>query len=1015
MNKKQLKLFIILFVLAFNILNLTNRVSFQPVKATYVEGPIVRDTIWTRVDSPLIVSNNVTVDPAVTLTIEPGVEVRFGENLSLIVNGRIVADGTEDKIIRFTSNNMTADNGDWGTILFNGIQPSSLTNCIIEYGTSGITLESGSLTLQSSFMKFNSENGITVNDGNLIVKNCEISNNTACGIYLAGGTQVTLQDNIISSNHDGMFLTGHLIGEINIEQNNVSHNEQSGIVLESDAYDNTDIVNNNVSMNTDGFTVLSNVSTYIAYNCISNNMIGINYVSGGDHRATWNHILNNTMGIYYQAGSNHGAHFNDICSANSDDFAMDAIPTASANATYNYWGDKTGPKHYSLNPYALGNRVGGNGVNLDFLFFLTASIDFNNTRPTAVLWTDKTLVAPNQTITLVGTDSYDDGRVNQYIFDFNDTSSVQTTLSLFEHNYSRIGTYSASLKVIDDFNVTSENVAMTTINVQNLTPLNVSITLSNETVAYGGQVQVEVYVSNQIGPVENANITLFSVKGGNFNIPSASTNSTGYFTATFTAPNVTDITDVRIIARANKTGYADGSEFEYLKVLPPLTVRVTAEEPVIKSEDSTTVTVDVALGVGRPIMGALLILSSDYGTILPAWGVTDLNGSAQFVFTAPQTLSQIGVTIGATAVKMEYTEGYGQATITVEPKVLIVDGTAKPPIVISGETSTITARVTSGGEPVSNATIDALSDIGEILPIASATDTNGVATFVFAAPQMAVRDGANATIGLTATKNGYVNGEKRMTITIMARILIVEVDTQSNVTVSEANVSITAHVAYAYDMSPVSGANVTIASNDGGTFSNTTGLTDSYGNATFVFAASPVNASIDVTISASASKAGYVDGNNQSIITVNPGVINIEVETASQAVPSGEAISIQVHVTTGTNQSLANASIAISSNYGSFSGITGLSDSSGLCTFVFNAPETSMQLPVVIGVNASKNGYVGAENQTSLAVTPKQASEGGGGLSLMTILLIVIPIVIAVIVVALVKLKVISVGFKEEE
>ena len=295
------------------------------VEATYVEGSITQDTIWTLVDSPFVVSKNITVCSSATLTIEPEVEVKFGGAFSLIVEGRLVADGTEDKMITFTSNRYEPEAGDWGIIEFNGTDSSSLMHCIIEYGTNGITVENGTVNIQNSRVSFNSENGIMITNGSVTVKDNKIANNTMSGMYIAGGNQVTVQHNIIMSNEDGITLTGNLASEININQNNISLNRHSGILLESDTYDNTDIRNNNLSTNSYGFYVSTNASTVI----------------------TRNYILNNTFGIFYEKGTDHKAHFNDIY---DNDAGMDVSPNAAVNAEYNYWGDRSGPYHESLNP-----------------------------------------------------------------------------------------------------------------------------------------------------------------------------------------------------------------------------------------------------------------------------------------------------------------------------------------------------------------------------------------------------------------------------------------------------------------------------------------------------------------------------------------------------------------------------------------------------------------------------------------------------------------------------------------
>ena len=869
--------------MAFSIFNFVNMKLFPTVKATYVEGPITQDTVWTLVDSPFVMSKDVIVYPNATLTIEPEVEIKFGGNFSLIVEGKLFANGTRDKVIRFTSNKDEPIVGDWGTIRLNGTETSILVYCIIEYGTNGITIENGTLNIQNSFVCFNSENGIMITNGSVTVKDNKIANNTMSGMYIAGGNQVTVQHNIIMSNEDGITLTGNLTSEININQNNISLNRHSGILLESDTYDNTDIRNNTLSTNSYGFYVSTNASTVI----------------------TRNYILNNTFGIFYEKGTDHKAHFNDIY---DNDVGMDVSPNAAVNAEYNYWGDRSGPYHESLNPRGKGNRVRGDGVNLDFIFFLIAPIDYDNIRPTAILWTDKTLVAPNQTLTFIGTDSYDEGRVDQYFFDFGDeTSTNWITLSLFDHRYLSTGIYNASLIVMDDFGAKS-NTSYTIVRVENLTPLEVSMTLSNYIADYNEEVLVTAYISLNGTPVENANVTLFSIKGGSFTPLSGLTNSTGYFTATFTAPNVTEITNVRIIARASKTGYADGSDYDYLKVLPPLIVQAATEPTPVKSGEEATVNVYVMDSFDQPVANASLTLFVDHGNLSATTGVTDQNGTATFNFTASQTLTDINVTITVIATKMWYADGYYEGTITVEPKILDVQVTAEP---------------------------DAL--------------------------------------------------------------------------VSEARSNITVHVTYA--TTPIQDANVTITS-ESGNFPTTTGLTDSYGNITFIFTAPQANEPTNITITVKAVKTLYVGGETQLTITVNPGILHVTVTAESSTVASRESALVTVHVTCNATP-VANASIALSSSQGNLSAATGLTDSNGYCTFIFNAPRTTEQIPqIIIIANATKNGYISAENQTTITVT---AEVGEGGLPLTTILLIIIPIIITVVVVILIKLKIIVISAGEEE
>jgi parallel beta-helix repeat protein len=983
--KKLFRLLVILFVLVSGSFAYVNRTIVPAAKATYVEGPITEDTDWTLVNSPFIVSNNTSLYPGATLTIESGVEVRFGSGFSLTVEGKLVANGTVDKIITFTSNRLDKSAGDWNIIEFTGAQVSSLVYCNVEYGN-GILVNNGNVNIEDCNLRLN-VNGINMMSGSISVKNTEIANNTLSGVNIAGGT-VTFESNTVNFNGDGITLAGSSTS--NIMKNVINENKYAGIAMTAPDFSNTSIQNNTLSANSYGFSISTDAATYI----------------------TRNYILNNTVGIYYGSGISHEAHFNDIC---GNEFGVNASSTAYASVTYNYWGSNTGPYHESLNPRGKGDSVSGNQT--DFLFYLSNYIDYQNAKPQAVLWADKTLVAPNQNVTFIGADSYDDGRVDQYLFDFDDGSnSGWTTLSLFNHTYTSPGTlnYTASLKVIDDFNETSENSATTTITVQSgLSQLNVIVALSDESVNYNGNVSVSAYVSNQYGAVQNANVALFSIKGGIFFPASGMTDSAGYFYSTFVAPSVTEISNIRIVARASMSGYADASDHKYLQVLPPLKVTVTPEQSTIKSEAQTNVEVLVTLGTEIPIPDALLVLSCDNGFLSATEEPTDINGTQVVTFTAPKTLVGIDAVISVTAMKAGYVMGQGQATIHVEPKALFVEASADPSAIISEASSTITVSVTSDGEPVSGVTVSVSSNIGGSFDATNeTTGSNGNVAFVFNAPQVTAPDGLVGIIEVAAVKDGYVDGSGQATIAIVPKMLAVQMDATPMVTVSEATFNVSVHVAYLYDMSAVNGANVTVSYAYGETYT-AEGTTDRQGNVTLSLAAPPVDTSTNITITAHATQTGYIDGEESLTITVNPGTIEVTVKADSDIVPSGVSTIVEVYATQNSTP-IANATVTMSTNYGNFTPLTGQTGPTGLCTFTYTAPETPTQLTANITASAAKFGYISGQNQTSINVTPQLAAQGGG-LSWITILLIVIPVVIVVVLAVLIKTKKLVIASEDEE
>nr|HPR16874.1 hypothetical protein [Candidatus Cloacimonadota bacterium] len=114
---KQISIFI-LFILHFSFYIFHSSIAF----AIEVGGHLTEDTIWSPVNNPYLVVHDVYVDDDVTLTILPGTEVKFAatelveyddfskfihyngsnEGKMLWVDGKVIAEGTEDEPIIFT-------------------------------------------------------------------------------------------------------------------------------------------------------------------------------------------------------------------------------------------------------------------------------------------------------------------------------------------------------------------------------------------------------------------------------------------------------------------------------------------------------------------------------------------------------------------------------------------------------------------------------------------------------------------------------------------------------------------------------------------------------------------------------------------------------------------------------------------------------------------------------------------------------------------------------------------------
>ena len=104
---------------------------------TFVGGVISIDTTWTPADSPYIVGADIMVANNATLSIEPGVQVRFDPGMTLeVALGKLLAQGSEDDMIHFTANvpGVVTESDHWGCIeLSKGSSGSVIEHAIIEY------------------------------------------------------------------------------------------------------------------------------------------------------------------------------------------------------------------------------------------------------------------------------------------------------------------------------------------------------------------------------------------------------------------------------------------------------------------------------------------------------------------------------------------------------------------------------------------------------------------------------------------------------------------------------------------------------------------------------------------------------------------------------------------------------------------------------------------------------------------------------------------------------------------
>lgn len=292
----------------------TRSLSFS-FATTIVGGPITSNTNWTEANSPYIATSSVLVSEGVTLTVEPGVVVKFDSAKGIQVDGMLVARGTKDKRVVFTSlkdDSIGGDSngdgsstlpapGDWAYLFFTNasvdaefdpygtyVNGSVLEYCHVAYGGSlgaqgEINIDSCAPFLNCSTVRNSGSSGIYVSDGSPRIANNTISHNNDRGIDVyddsIGSGEVTIVGNTVANNRgDGIRTYVPGMTET-VSENTVTDSGQRGIYVTGSSY--LAMTDNLIRSNSGG---------------------GVNYVSVTEALISGNIIINNTCGLYYGYG-----------------------------------------------------------------------------------------------------------------------------------------------------------------------------------------------------------------------------------------------------------------------------------------------------------------------------------------------------------------------------------------------------------------------------------------------------------------------------------------------------------------------------------------------------------------------------------------------------------------------------------------------------------------------------------------------------------------------------------------
>ncbi len=268
---------------------------------TVLGGHITVNTTWYLSQSPYYIEGDIYVDENITLTVEPGVDVRFTPGYGLYVDGNINAVGLPNKMINFTTNTSSPTLKEWKRIQINSTGHAEISYCNISHGNYSIYLSySSNNNITNNIMFSYNVFGIYLDNSfdNLIIEN-EIFEGWQTGIYLKSSSYNHIISNDIywSAVQSGIELESSSYN--NIMDNNIYSNSHYGVSLYTSS--NNSIINNNLSSSPNENIILSFSSNdnLILNNRIYNSAVGIDLDSSSRNIVTGNRIFSNPqIGIF---------------------------------------------------------------------------------------------------------------------------------------------------------------------------------------------------------------------------------------------------------------------------------------------------------------------------------------------------------------------------------------------------------------------------------------------------------------------------------------------------------------------------------------------------------------------------------------------------------------------------------------------------------------------------------------------------------------------------------------------
>ncbi|MCP4542400.1 MAG: right-handed parallel beta-helix repeat-containing protein [Chloroflexi bacterium] len=244
-------------------------------------GTLAKDTTFSAICHPTyVITDDVVVPTGITLTVEPGVTLRFREDHSLIVEGRLEAEGTSSQPVGFTR-----DGDDpWGAIILqNSDADNVIAHALVENADAGGTLivtplldsgvhaYSSTLRVEHSTIRYVGGPALFAQNSTMQVLDNVIHSVMTDGVRIVGGDAAIFDNHIHDTSGDCLNLKH---SSAIIERNELHHCGDTGISIGQPS--STTLVNNLVYANTDGIEIRDGAISRIVNNTVADNeQIGV--------------------------------------------------------------------------------------------------------------------------------------------------------------------------------------------------------------------------------------------------------------------------------------------------------------------------------------------------------------------------------------------------------------------------------------------------------------------------------------------------------------------------------------------------------------------------------------------------------------------------------------------------------------------------------------------------------------------------------------------------------------------